>query len=321
MALSVVRWVFLFSWVVACTLVVLRIFNPQHRTRAVSVTKDDFLVIICRMKNEQFAMRSFVPYYLSQGVDRIYLIDDGSTAPYDDVVTNDERVTVIPASLARLPGASQMADADRLYRKIRHRTTWVMSIDADEFVHTRDDRTIRQHLETTFLTADCVFVPWVMFSFNGRREDGTDLIDEYVHRWDHDKKHPHPRNDEKNRCRYHRVECKAVFRCDSFASLKNPHRPTDPVRRAVRMRESVRNTPHYSALYPNLRERDIQVAIMLCNHYRFTSLANIREKCTTASFNKYNKMSRTTPEECVANCAASDYPEVVDTFLKNKWND
>lgn len=47
-----------------------------------------FLGLISRCKDEPY-VKEFVDYYLSQGVDKIYLVDDNSDqAIYKDVVNN-----------------------------------------------------------------------------------------------------------------------------------------------------------------------------------------------------------------------------------------
>lgn len=278
-------------------------------------TKSQFLAIICRIRNEHFMMKTFIPYYLDQGVDKIYLIDDNSDFPYDETVTNNDKVVFIQGSLARKTG-DQMADANHIYQQIRPYTKWVMTIDADEFVYTKKHTTIRECLETEFRNADCVFIPWVMFSFNKREVDGDDIITDYLYRWNHDKKHPHPNNDPKSRCRYDKIECKSIFKTDAYSSLKNPHNPTDPVITHPNVRESIYNKPHKKRYYLNFREKHIRDSIMLCNHYRFSSVDKIKDKCRKTAFNNY---SRFDVDTCIENCILSDNPEVYDDYLKSKW--
>jgi hypothetical protein len=272
-----------------------------------------FIVIICRIKNEHFMMDSFIPYYLSQGIDKIYLIDDNSDKPYSDLVIKNPNVEFIEGHLARKTG-NQMADVNALYQNLKSQTTWVMNIDADEFVYSKKHPTIKNALLTTFKNADCVFVPWVMFSFNNREKDGNHVINEYLNRWDHDKKHPHPNNDHKNRCRYDEIECKSIFKTKSFLSMNDCHKPTQPVNNSIDYRESVYNNKQRSVYYKNLREKDIKNAIMLCNHYRFSSLDKIKKKCNKSSLGNYKSSS------CVDNCVLSDHPEVYDDYLKTKIN-
>jgi hypothetical protein len=237
--------------------------------------KTDFLTVICRVKNDHLLVESLIPHYLSQGVDKIYLIDDNSDYPYN---IQDERVIIVKGKLAR-ETKKEMADVSQLYKQIKNQTKWMINIDSDEFIYSRKNMTIRETLQTYFKDADCVYIPWVMFSYNGREHDGKHLINDYLHRWDHDKKHPHKNNDAKNRCRYDQIECKSIFKTNSFNCVENPHTPCDPIHDNLNYKESVYNTNHKSYKYKNLREKDIKNSILICNHYRFTSVDKIKQKC------------------------------------------
>ena len=83
-----------------------------------------FLSIICRIKDEYFLVPSFVEYYLSQGVDMIYFIDDNSSKPYNII---NPKVQFVKSKLAR---KNNMSDVKDLFKKIN--STWVMFIDADD---------------------------------------------------------------------------------------------------------------------------------------------------------------------------------------------
>tara|TARA_B110000261_G_scaffold162030_1_gene204776 strand:+ start:905 stop:1243 length:339 start_codon:yes stop_codon:yes gene_type:complete len=103
----------------------------------------NFLAIICRIRNEEFMMKTFIPYYISQGVDKIYLIDDNrfNDTLYPETVTNNKHVEFIRSS--DIPNNSsdkkniieEMVNANIVYKRIRPFTKWVMNIDADEFIY------------------------------------------------------------------------------------------------------------------------------------------------------------------------------------------
>lgn len=293
-----------------CIIIIIIILSYLTYNIKEKFEQNDFLTIICRVKNEHFMMKSFIPYYLSQGVDKIYLIDDNSYHPYR---INNDKVEIIKSERIRKK-SHEMMDVNRLYKKIRNRTKWVMCIDADEFIYSKKG-TIRYCLERYFKDADCVFVPWVFFSFEGRQYNGEDIINDYVYRWNHDRRHDHPNNDHKNRCRYNFIECKAIFKTKSFKNIKHSHKPTNPVKKNPEYRESVYNTYQEDIMFPGLREKDIKNAIMVCNHYRFSSVNNIINKCDKSSIYKHYR-----GKKCVENCLLSDYNEVYDDTLKRIYN-
>lgn len=272
-----------------------------------------FLSLICRIQNEHFLLKTFVPYYLSQGVDMIYLIDDVSTEPYDESIMNNPKVKFITSPEKRYP--SNMVGASKIYSKIKDTSKWIITIDADEFIYTKgSDTSIRSMLMNEFKDADCIFIPWVLFSFNKRQSDGNDIIEDYTYRWNHDKKHPHPNGDHKNRCRYSIIETKTIFKPSKFKSLINPHYPSDPIGTNINYRESVNNTSYKSSppMFDGFREKHIEHGLMLCNHYRYSSIDKIEQKCNINSFGGYKNIS-------VENCILSDHPEIFDDTLKIKW--
>ena len=296
--------------------------DDSYNTMIKTNPPKDFLYVITRVRNENVLLKSFVSHYLSQGVDRIYLLDDASTIPYDADILSNPRVVVLKSVQARRR-KQQMYDANELYKQLRSKVTWVMNVDVDEFVHSRrNGATIREKLETTFKDVDCVFVPWIMFSFNGQQHEPKDVIKEHVYRWNHDKKHPHPNKDRKNRCRYDGIECKSVFKTSRFESMKDPHHPTEPTFGKTIYYIYVDGStnepigPNFmGSYYSKIREKDIATAHLICNHYRFTSLEKIKEKCRGDSLMKYSKMGDT----CVENCVLSDNPEIGDEYLKKNY--
>ena len=126
-----------------------------------------FMIVVTRVRNENMMLRSFIPYYLSQGVDRIFLLNDNSTIPFEDWVLNHDKVEIQPVR-KRLPEWSSVELC--LTRELRKKTRWVITVDSDEFINTIRDpnKTIREEMETTFKYVSCVKIPWLMFTRNKR---------------------------------------------------------------------------------------------------------------------------------------------------------
>ncbi len=62
--------------------------------------------------------------------------------------------------------------------------------------------------------------------------------------------------------------------------------------------------------YRNLREADIDKAILLCYHYRIISEESNLRKIETSQFEKY--------KTDVENLNLSDHPDMIDLFMSNK---
>jgi len=247
--------------------------------------RPDFLTIITRFKNEPFAAE-FVEYYLSQGADRIFILDDHSSLSYGESVLREPRVTILPAhSFAE----NEMRAADQLYQRIRSQSEWFAVVDADEFITTKRNPhwTIRDELAYNFRDVDCIKVPWVMMSGNGRERDPASLLGEIIHRWDHDRRHPHPYRWHKGRCRYKQIEVKCIFRGVAFGGLHHSHYPAGPCR-GVRTVDGIRIRPAgLDAFHPRLREADISSGHLLCYHYRIISRQSCLRKIADTNFPAY----------------------------------
>jgi hypothetical protein len=271
----------------------------------------DYLSVICRIRDEHFLIKTFVPYYLSQGVDKIYLITDRTTKPYPDEIMKNKAVEVIDVDHEG-SNKNEMENFNKLMTKIQKFTTWIINVDADEFIYTKENATIRTMLETEFSDFDCVCIPWVMFAFNGLQHDADDVINDYVYRWDHDRNSV--TKSEKARDAINQI--KSIFKAKSYKS-SGCHRPRDPTKK-VFIASSLKGKS-LTSVKKVLRETDIADAFLLCNHYRYTSIDNAEKKCDTTTFSEHNlKVSSGLPT-CVTDIIANDRPEIVDETLKLKW--
>ena len=159
-----------------------------------------FMITVTRVRNENMMLRSFIPWYLSQGVDRIFLLDDNSTIPFEDWVLNHPKVEIQKVR-KRLPEWSSVEQC--LTQTLRKKTRWVITVDCDEFINTirYSDKTIREEMETTFKYVSCVKIPWLLFTRNKRVENPKDVILDTTWRWSQDKRHPPRKPTKKFGCR------------------------------------------------------------------------------------------------------------------------
>jgi hypothetical protein len=284
--------------------------------------KQFFLSVLCLIRNEQKLLREFVPYYFSQGVDHIYFLDDRSTAPYDDFITQDPKIEFIKletAKMTKVPTLGQIkACIQKVYLQIRNQTKWLMVIDADEFITTRlnKSRTIRDELETTFQNADCIKIPWVMFGSSGNQKTPESILKSCVYRWNYDKKHPHPFKSVKHQCRYHKIEVKCIIKPEKFLCVSaSPHHPTNPVKPNGYVSVNSVNgaVSKIDPFYANLRNKDISRAILTCNHYRYYSREFMQQKCNSSHIDQ-----RYTTKHALRDMLAADYNEILDTSISSK---
>jgi len=267
-----------------------------------------FLGLIVRCKNEIY-VREFVDYYLQQGVDTIYIVDDHSDKKiYKDV--NHPNVKII-FEKNHVTDKHKMDSSNKLYKKIKHLYEWIIFVDMDEFITTKKDvtKTIRDELKTTFKDCMCVKIPWVMMSCNSIKHNPSSLLKTNVYRWNHDKKHVNTITDEpKFRCRYNEIEVKCIFKPKYFKKLSE-HYPLQPIGHVKVIDSIYKKDQELNPFYKNLREKNIQEGYLLCYHYRIISVENCVNKIKHNAFYKKYKLK---------DLLSFDYPEVIDKTLHDK---
>ena len=266
-----------------------------------------FFTVLARSKDEPH-VQEWVQHYTEEGADRIIIIDDASEdlSVYRGLASH---VSVLHPPGGLGPNKFYSRKIDAIYQELRSQTEWLLFCDVDEFITSRlrPEKTIRWELKNTFNTAHCVKVPWIMLSSNGREKDPVNLRAEIVTRWNHDLAHPHPNT--KFRCRLDSIEVKSIFRPEIFPAF-NDHRPEKPLVRPVRVIDSVsgKRAP-LDAYHVNLREASISQSILICHHYRLTSIAAVKRKLNSNQF--YKNMS-------LSELLATDYSEILDETLAQK---
>lgn len=273
--------------------------------------------LLTRCKEEPY-VTEFVEYYLSQGVDHIYIVDDDSPKEtYRDVATNP-RVSIQYGKLFDDTHTwddwriHQLDVCKETYSRIRAEYDWMIFVDMDEYITTRKHvtHTIRDELETTFADCDCVKVPWVIMSCNSIKDNPTSLLKENIYRWNHDLRHENAVcTNLKFRCRYDTIEVKCIFKPAKFESL-TCHYPLGANDAQVRCVDSVYNKPSaVDPYYQNLREADINVGYLLCYHYRIVSIEQCLQKIRTNLHYKTYSLE---------DLLSFDYPELLDETMRLK---
>jgi hypothetical protein len=294
--------------VVLVSLFLLCIWLTYNDKEGITFEKKHFLGLITRCKDE-FFIKEFCDYYISQGVDKIYVIDDDSDDKSIYEYIKHDKVEVIYTKREKSQKWYQMNEVNKLYKQIKQNFEWIISVDVDEFITTKKNinNTIRDELKTTFAQYDCVKVPWVMMSSNNIEKNPKSVLQTNVYRWNHDKKHPYLKDYRKFRCRYKAIEVKCIFKTNKFDNIdihipENPHKP-------VKIVNSInKNYEKLNPLYNNLRENDIKNGYLLCYHYRIISKENNINKLNKAQYKKYT----------LEDLNNSDYAEIKDETLKLK---
>ena len=146
-------------------------YNHGEKEGRISYLLNDYIVntlcIVSIFKNESHILKEWIDHYLKEGVDIIYLIDNGSTDNYMyilDKYINEGKVVLNIDSTKH----QQVNLINKYYLNIIKKYEWAMIVDLDEFVYARNGYTnIKDYLITLDSSISQVFIPWKMFGSNG----------------------------------------------------------------------------------------------------------------------------------------------------------
>lgn len=121
------------------------------------------LCVLGIFKNEAMGIREWVEHYKAQGVQRIFLLNDGSTDAWRTQIGDDPCVVVkdAPERHAQSIHYNSMLPAIREY-------TWCLVVDMDEFVYGRKrDERLLEFVLAQPANVGQVSLPWKLFGSSG----------------------------------------------------------------------------------------------------------------------------------------------------------
>ena len=226
------------------------------------------ICVLTRVKNERY-LDEFVDFYINEGVDQIYLLNDNSDYVKSlQRVAKNPQVTVLnacdhvsgwkhslqycswnlPCAVIRnLHNVSNREALQFLLRvdylrkfyaaHIRKNYDWVVNVDADEYMIGCHSFTLRYLLENIYQDVDCVVCHWLNFGHTSS-DYPRSLLKTNVYRENPDIKNAYLQQSRSN--------TKSIFRTDAFALWAN-HVPLMNTRRvliALTLLNRVVEVPH-----------------------------------------------------------------------------
>lgn len=139
------------------------------------------LVIVAIFKNEQDNILEWIEHYLHEGVEHFYLIDNGSTDQYHELI----RPYLDLIDLVIDAGRHQQANHYNKYylHKVINQAQWVMIVDFDEFVYSQlSYATIVDYLRTLKPEIGQIHIPWKMYGSSGHIEKTEGCVRHFIRR-------------------------------------------------------------------------------------------------------------------------------------------
>ena len=125
------------------------------------------LCLVAIFKNESDILEEWIEHYLQQGVDKFFMIDNGSTDNYYSIlqpyIKNNKVELVIDTTRF-----AQTNLYNKYYLNKCKAYDWVIVCDLDEFIYGRKYcNSIKDFLSKIHPSFSQVFIPWKMFGSNG----------------------------------------------------------------------------------------------------------------------------------------------------------
>jgi glycosyltransferase involved in cell wall biosynthesis len=138
------------------------------------------LLVIC--KNEGMVIDEFIQHYKWQGVEHIYLIDNGSTDNMVQVLAS--YISEGYVSYYNLPEQHKQIDHyNTVYNMIRNDTRWLIICDADEYIYNRTSGdTILSYLKNINDDICAVVLQWKQFGSSGHIDQPQSIRKSFVWR-------------------------------------------------------------------------------------------------------------------------------------------
>jgi hypothetical protein len=150
--------------------------------------------IVAIFKNESHILKEWMEHYISQGIDKFFLIDHNSTDNYIDILKPYINSGMVELFLEKRPNPHVESVNENCLVKCK-KYDWLIACDLDEFIYARKGYpTIKSYLEDINVlmpTANQIFIPWKMFGSNGfdtiDKPQPTSVIQSFTKRSNYDK--------------------------------------------------------------------------------------------------------------------------------------
>lgn len=133
------------------------------------------------VKNEADSILEWGVYHHLIGFDALIVFDDSSTDETVNKVNQIQQLCEVIQRPYSRAGNSQMTQYNRVCQEFGERFDWIAFIDADEFIYSPKNQSIKEMLEQNS-QASAVVLPWLCYGSSGHIEKPNGLVlESYLH--------------------------------------------------------------------------------------------------------------------------------------------
>lgn len=143
-----------------------------------------YFTIGATFKNESHILKEWIEHYTFHGADHIYLINDGSTDPFLDILqpyVNSGYVTLYDNELESNVLGRQSHAYNHYFQKHLNETQWFAILDLDEFLYSPYEVNLKTVL-ANYEKEDQLQVNWVHFGSSGHITQPENVVANFLKR-------------------------------------------------------------------------------------------------------------------------------------------
>lgn len=213
------------------------------------------LTIVSMFKNEAMILEEWITYYIRQGIEHFYLIDNGSSDNYNKKIDKYwNKITLVKDSFrVKNNQINKLKSFDKkknryvindssthtqvllvnnyFLEKVKNESKWTMYIDCDEYIYIPKSKNINDFLinldkNKKYDEITDIFIPWKIFGSNNLVRQPNSIINEFNKRMNNDNfknrvlKHGNVRGHGKSITKTKYLTLLGIHKCNLFIPLK-----------------------------------------------------------------------------------------------------
>lgn len=143
------------------------------------------LCILAMFKNESMIIEEWVQHYIREGVNHLFLIDNGSNDDYMKKIEKYKSYFTIVHKPLKLEKGTQSKHYNDVFNELglKNKTKWLMIVDIDEYVYASNGHNkIYDVLQKLPDNVHKVCIPWKIFGCNDNKDQPENIINSLVKR-------------------------------------------------------------------------------------------------------------------------------------------
>jgi hypothetical protein len=221
-------------------------------------------------KNESHIFKEWLDHYLSEGVNHFYLIDNGSTDNYKEIIEPYMKYITLFKDDETGNDTQMKIYKRHIFDKLSE-TEWIMCLDMDEFMYTKKGTLADELKSVKDKSIGQILVPWKYYGSSGHIKQPKNVVKSFLYR---------------RKCPYN-SPTKPIARSESIETLGIHGHKLKSEYKTVDSSYTI-HTRHDITGYDDIdvTEKFIFKTNLQCNHYMVQSLEWFRNvKMTRGSTN------------------------------------